>query len=187
MARWVFVGIVNFFHFMQYCFEFNIFFYNFLFYIGVREISWRRKWQPAAVFLPRKFHGQNNMENNIATKQQQRKSWLMGWLPWGGSVLKNLPEMQETWVWSLGWDDPLEKEMATHSSIHAWRIAWTEKPGWLQSLGSKRIRHNVAMKWQQQNSWLTMLRYFQVDSKGTQPYIYMCPFPPTSPPIQTLA
>ena len=53
----------------------------------------------------------------------------------GGSVVKNLPavqEMQESWVQSLDWEDPLEKEMATHSSILAWRISWTEEPGRLQ-------------------------------------------------------
>ena len=49
--------------------------------------------------------------------------------------LKHLPPMQKTQVWSLGWEDPLEKEMATHSSILAWRIPWTEKPGRLQSTG----------------------------------------------------
>ena len=50
--------------------------------------------------------------------------------------------MQETWVWSLGWEDPLEKEMATHSNILAWKIPWTEEPGRLQSLGSQRVRHD---------------------------------------------
>ena len=50
--------------------------------------------------------------------------------------------MQETWVQSLGWEDPLEKEMATHSSILAWKIPWMEEPGRLQSMGSKRVRHN---------------------------------------------
>ena len=56
--------------------------------------------------------------------------------------LKNSPEMQEIWIWSLGWDNPLEKEMATPSSILAWRIPWTEKPGGggLQFMGSYRIR-----------------------------------------------
>ena len=49
----------------------------------------------------------------------------------GGSVVKNLPSKQETQVQSLGWEDPLEKEMATHSSILAWRIPWTEEPGML--------------------------------------------------------
>ena len=52
-------------------------------------------------------------------------------------TVKNLPAMQETWVWSLGWEDPLEKGMATHSSILAQRIPWTEEPGGLQSMGHK--------------------------------------------------
>ena len=50
--------------------------------------------------------------------------------------------MQETWVWSLGWEYPLKKGMATHSSILAWRIPWTEEPGGLQSMGWQRVRHN---------------------------------------------
>ena len=52
------------------------------------------------------------------------------------SALKHLPAMQATWSLSLCWEDPLEKEMATHSSIHAWRMPWTEEPGGLQSMGS---------------------------------------------------
>ena len=56
--------------------------------------------------------------------------------------LKHLPAMRETWVRSLGWEDPLEKEMATHSSILAWRIPWTEKPGGLQFRGSQRVGHD---------------------------------------------
>ena len=59
-----------------------------------------------------------------------------------GSAGKNLPAIWETWVWSLGWEDPLEKGKATHYSIFAWRIPWTEEPGRLQSLVSKRVRHN---------------------------------------------
>ena len=50
--------------------------------------------------------------------------------------------MQEMQVSFLGWEDPLEKEMATHCSIHAWKIPWTEEPGGLQSLGSQRVRHD---------------------------------------------
>ena len=69
-------------------------------------------------------------------------------LPFGASLvsqrLKRLPAMQETWVRSLGWEDPLEKEMATHPSILAWRIPWTEEPGGLQSTGSQRVGHNWA-------------------------------------------
>ena len=56
----------------------------------------------------------------------------------GGSVGKNLYAMEETWIWSLCQEDPLEKEMATHSSILAWEIPWTEEPGGLQSMGSER-------------------------------------------------
>ena len=55
----------------------------------------------------------------------------------GGSVVKNLPAMQDTLVRFLGQEDPLEKEMATHSNILAWRIPWTEEPGGLQSMGSQ--------------------------------------------------
>ena len=55
---------------------------------------------------------------------------------------ENLPAMLEIQVLSLGLEDPLEKRMATHSSIFAWRILWTEEPGMLQSLGSQRVRHN---------------------------------------------
>ena len=60
-------------------------------------------------------------------------------------VVKNLPAMPETQVQSLGWEDPQEKEMATHFSIPAWKIPRTEEPGKLQSMGSQRIRHNWAM------------------------------------------
>ena len=54
-------------------------------------------------------------------------------------TVKNLPAMQETQVWSLSREDPLEKEMATHSSIFAWEILWTEEPGRLQSMGSQEL------------------------------------------------
>ena len=64
--------------------------------------------------------------------------------------LKCLPARQETWVQSLGQEDPLEKEMATHSSILAWRIPWTEEPGGLLSMGSQRVRHD----------WATWLSFF---------------------------
>ena len=57
-------------------------------------------------------------------------------------MVKRLPEMQETWVRSLSWEDPLEKEMAPHSSILAWKIPWTEEPGRLQSMGSQRVGHD---------------------------------------------
>ena len=56
-------------------------------------------------------------------------------------TVKNLPEMQETWIQSLGREDPLEKEMATHPGILAWRISWTEEPGGVQFMGLQRIRY----------------------------------------------
>ena len=58
---------------------------------------------------------------------------------------KNLPAMQETWVHFLGWEDPLEKGTATHSSILAWRISWIEEPGRLQSMGLQRVRHQTQL------------------------------------------
>ena len=63
-----------------------------------------------------------------------------------GSVVKNLPAKQETWVRPLGQEDPLENEMATCSSILTWEISWTEEPGRLQSMGSQRVRHDLVTK-----------------------------------------
>ena len=56
--------------------------------------------------------------------------------------IKHLPAMQGTWVRSLGWEDPLEEEMAAHSSIRAWRIPWIEEPSGLQSTGLQRVGHD---------------------------------------------
>ena len=67
-------------------------------------------------------------------------------------MVKNLPAMQDTQVRSLGQEDPLEKEMATHSSILAWEIPWTEEPGRLQFLGLQRVRHDLATKQQMNNA-----------------------------------
>ena len=68
-------------------------------------------------------------------------SWLWHWT-------MNLPVMQKTWVRSLGWEDALEKETATHSSTLDWEIPWAEEPGRLQSMGSQRVRHDRATHWQ---------------------------------------
>ena len=66
----------------------------------------------------------------------------------GGSEVKNLPaqfeEMQDTWVCFRGWEDLLEEEMATHSSILAWKVPWTEEPGRLESMESQRVRYDLA-------------------------------------------
>ena len=73
-------------------------------------------------------------------------AWMGGEFGYIGSLVaqmvKCLPAMQETWVHSLGGEDPLEKEMATYSSTHAWEIPWTEEPGGLQYMGSRRVRHD---------------------------------------------
>ena len=99
----------------------------------------------------------------------------------GGSLVKNLPSRQVTHVQSLGWEDPLEKEMATHSSICAWRIPWTEEPGGLQFMGLQRIRHNLVTKQQQyylqvskcylQGSYQN-LRVLSGDSNAGQEHIF---------------
>ena len=79
----------------------------------------------------------------------------------GGSVVKNLPAMQKTQVWSLGQEDRLEEEMATHSSILAWRIPWTEEPGGLQSMGSQKVgldwtTNTFKDRWTMIALWLTI-------------------------------
>ena len=70
-------------------------------------------------------------------------------------VAKNLPATQEMQVRSLGWEDPLEKEMTTHSSILAWEIPWTNEPGGLQSRGSQRGGQDLLTRQQQQDASLT--------------------------------
>ena len=77
-------------------------------------------------------------------------------------MVKHLPTVWEAWVRSLGWEDPLEKEMATHSSTLAWKISWTEEPSRLQSVGSQRVRHD----------WVTSLSLFTFTSyliRGEKP------------------
>ena len=72
----------------------------------------------------------------------ETKPWFLWGMPTVAQMVKRLPAMRETWVRSLGWEDPLEKEMATHSSTLAWKIPWTEKPCRLQSMGSQRVGHD---------------------------------------------
>ena len=79
-------------------------------------------------------------------------------------TVKRLPTMQETWVQSLGQEDPLEKEMASHSSINAWKIPWTKEPGGLQSMGSQRVGHD----------WVTSFHFTSKISRN-------CPLSGTSP------
>ena len=76
------------------------------------------------------------MDENKLTLDPSSKTSLVA------QNVKNLPAVQETWVQSLGWEDPLEEEMATHPSIFAWRVPWIEEPGGLQSMGSQRVGHD---------------------------------------------
>ena len=73
-------------------------------------------------------------------------------------MVKNPPAIRETWVRSLGWEDPLEEGLATHPSIHAWRIPWTEEPGGLQSMGSQRVRHDWVTKHSTARKWKSCTR-----------------------------
>ena len=108
---------------------------------------WRRKWQPTPVSLPGKSHGQRSLmgyspwscrESNTHTHTHTHICiHTTGFL--GASAVKNPPAMQKMWVQSLDQDDPLEKEMPTHSSIFAWKIPWTVKPAGLWSMGLQNI------------------------------------------------
>ena len=74
--------------------------------------------------------------------------------------VKNLLAMHEMWVWSLGWEDPLKKEMVTRSTLLAWEIPWTEEPGELQSVGLQRVRQDLTTKQQQRGTqalWFSLL------------------------------
>ena len=75
-------------------------------------------------------------------------------------MVENPPPMQDTWVWSLGWEDSLEKRMATHSSILAWSIPWTEESGGLQSMGSWRVGHDWATF-----TFLTFLGWWKIGGR----------------------
>ena len=111
-----------------------------------------------------------DFEYNLATLVAQR--------------LKHLPAMWETWVRSLGWEAPLEKEMATHSSILAWRIPWREEPSRLHSMGSQRVGHNwatslscFASMWNKCNASLNIhlaLLFFGTGMKTLFPVLCHC-------------
>ena len=96
------------------------------------------------VLLPGKSHGQRSLVGYSPWSCRVGHDWVIS-LHWYEAItlvaqrLKCLLAMQETLVRSLGWEDPLEKEMATHSSILAWRIPWMEEPGGLQSTGHKEL------------------------------------------------
>ena len=80
---------------------------------------------------------------------------------------KNLPAIWKTCIWSLGWEDPLEKGMVTHSSVLAWRIPWTEEPSWLQSVGLQRVGHNWATFTHSGNNFGKVTDFIFLGSKVT--------------------
>ena len=101
---------------------------------------------PAAVLLPLRIEfSLDPSGDNLRVGGGMQAEDISPWISWASLVaqlVKNLHAMQETRVPFLGWEDPLEKEMATHSSILAWRIPWTGKPGRLQSMELQRVRHD---------------------------------------------
>ena len=111
--------------------------------------SRRRQWHPTPVLLPGKSHGRRSIVDyspwgRKESDTTERLNWteqtfLMA------LMVKHLLTVQEIQVWSLGQEDPLEKEMATHSSTYAWKIPWMEEHGRLQSMGSQRVRHDWAI------------------------------------------
>ena len=97
--------------------------------------------------------------------------WIWTWLTLGfpgGSLVKNLPAMQETWVWFLGQEDPLEKGTAPRLGVLAWRISWIELPGGPQSIALQRVRHNWNY-WalSDAHTWLILLGVGLPGGKGT--------------------
>ena len=109
-------------------------------YHGLYPVS--RGWRPPAAysllpdcstFGPRQY----SALSALCTEQMARASLV-------AQTVKHLPAMWETWIQSLGWEDPLEKEMTTHSSTLAWKIPWTEEPGRLQSKGTQRVGRDWA-------------------------------------------
>ena len=98
-----------------------------------------------------------------------------------------MQEMQKMWVWSLGQEDPLEKEMAIHSSILAWEIQWTEEPWGLQSMESQRVRHNTATKQQQHGNTGRYIDFMAcVSAKSLQSCLTLCNPVDNSPPGSTV-
>ena len=112
-------------------------------------MHWRREWQPTPVFLPGRIPGTGEPGGLPSMGSQSRtrlrrlssssSSSVYMWASLVAQMVKNLLAMQETRVKSLGQEDPLEKGMATHSRILAWRIRWREEPGGLQSIGSQEL------------------------------------------------
>ena len=83
-----------------------------------------------------------SLKQNVKSNIINTEDIYTVWASLVAQLVKNLPAIWKTWLRSLGWEDPLEEGMATHSIILAWRIPWTEEPGGLQSMGLQRVRHD---------------------------------------------
>ena len=81
-------------------------------------------------------------QNKVPPVSTPPPRWKSLWASLVAQMVKNLPAMYEIHVWFMGWEDPPEKEVATHSSVLAWRSPWTEEPGGLYSMGSQRVGHD---------------------------------------------
>ena len=106
--------------------------------LGKAPSLYHPTWLVLCLRLPESCLGSGNPKSKLLMMQSSISHWASP----VAQTVKNSPAIRETWVWSLGREDPLEKGMATHSSILAWRIPWTEEPGGLQSMGSQRVRHD---------------------------------------------
>ena len=107
-------------------------------YCALGSLAWVPIWIAITAYITGKyFYNKNSISGRYLSKSIHSMSNCI--FIRVAQMVKNLPAMQETQVQSLGWEDPLGKGMATHSSIPAWRILWTEKPGGLQSLGLQRV------------------------------------------------
>ena len=120
------------------------------------NIDWEFLYTPHPAFLS----NNNSLYNHsMMIKTKKLMSVLLLGFP-SGSVVKNSPAIQETWVQSLGQEAPLDEDMATHTSILAWRTPWTEKPGGLQNMASQRVRH-IWCDWAFTHACTLLLTKFQ--------------------------
>ena len=131
-------------------------------------LSWRIPWTEEPGGLQSMGHKESDTTERLNWTELIPKLGLPRWLSG-----KDLPAVQETWIQSLNWEDPLEKEMATHSSILAWEIPWTEEPGRVQSMGLQRVRRDSATKQQQQNQILSY-HFLLGIGKITQSFLWQC-------------
>ena len=103
------------------------------------------------------------LQGSFPTRNHSRVTFI------AGRFFTSWEDTQKTWIWSLGWEYPLEEEMATHSSILAWKIPWTEEPGSLQSIGSQRAGHD----WVTEHAHTYILHIFKLIRKKTVGKLYV--------------